>query len=215
MTETYYKTAKVIKKKYGDFYGFSLKEKIISLTLVAGASMLIISFVFFENQLVRNILFLLSGIFLINYFRFVFKKRKHTDEKDPFKLIDEMYGELTKKEIDNIYIVDGILKEVDEDLGIMETEKSTLYSRVSIIFSFIFWLPFCFLTRYYFENFIKELKWEDYLTLSGFLFQIAMYLIAIILMIGDSFDLFVTYGKREKLMVKRYLKDIKYRHYIK
>lgn len=213
MSETYYIVRDIIKEKMKEHYGLSLKEKLVALSLGLGFGSIFLSFYYFNNLVIRNLSFLFSLILVINYFRFLFKKRQQDGKKNPYELISKINNALLENRIDNLQIIEGVQLEIEEDLKEKESEKMILFKRISTVFLFVFWVPFGFLSKYFFETSFETLSWELYITFTLYLVQIAAYLIGFILMVGNQFDLFVTFGKSERIDIRRYLNDVKYHYY--
>lgn len=115
--------------------------------------------------------------------------------------------------MDDVKIVEGIIKEIDRETEKINLDKTILFKRISTVFMFIFLVPLCFLIKYFIEQSQDFLSWQNFLTLCTALFTIALYLIAIIIMIGNQFDELMSLNQRELLLVRRYLCDVKYSCY--
>lgn len=213
MSETYYVVRDIIKEKMKEHYGLSLREKLVALSLGLGFGSIFLSFYYFNNPVLRNLSFLFSLILVVNYFRFLFKKRQQDGKKNAYELISKINNALLENRIDNLQIIEGVQLEIEESLKEKESEKMILFKRISTVFLFVFWVPFGFLSKYFFETSFETLSWELYITFTLYLVQIAVYLIGFILMVGNQFDLFVTFGKSERIDIRRYLNDVKYHYY--
>lgn len=212
MSETFWVIKKIITKSYKKETKLTIQQKALIFSLIIGVAILPPTILNYFHTTWGKIGILFSLGILINFFIRVRKMVKEKPERDPFKLISEVNEEFVKKGINCKEMIEELIKEVDEEIEKKDKARNLLFKRVSTVFMFVFWIPFCFLTKYSIEKGTSQLKWDDYLTISSGLFLIASYIISFVFMVSEQIDSIIPFEKANLLLVKRYLYDIKYQY---
>lgn len=147
MSETFYIVKKVVEKKHNDSHKLSLNQKLLIASLIFGVAILPPSTVQFFHRPIGKIGIIISAIVLINFSFRVYKMINQAPERDPNELINELNDEMVDKEITNLRMIESLIDEVEKEIEREDKKKDLLFKRISTVFMFIFWIPFCFFNK--------------------------------------------------------------------
>ncbi|MEG0294907.1 hypothetical protein [Enterococcus sp.] len=208
MSETYYLVKRIIKDKYKEEYRISPRGKLLISAVIMSVVFGLLSFYKFYN--IWRGIFLAISIFSLVFFYCMLYKESKVNRNKPKQLINDMKQSLMSKKINSIKLIDLLQEEIDQELENIEREKKVIFKRISVIFISIFWIPFAFLTKYVIEQSASEITWDNYVSIVGSLLIISTPFIGVVIAIGTQLEDFMFIAKKDLLLTRDYLKDIKY-----
>ncbi len=209
MSEHYYIVRKIINKYHKKEYKFNLYKKIIISLYILSVSILVISILHFQElwgKIGVGVGSILLGIFIVLFF----KELKKIGKKNRLIVVQYIKNGLSDYDIKSISIIQTLISEIDERLNKIDQEKNIIFKRIVTIFVSVFWIPFGFITKKFFDSLVIVDSFNKYIEIVLGLFSICGILIGFAVILSVPIDAIFKLEKPELIFIRNYLLDVKY-----